>query len=392
MWVALTLLLSVSNLVFSKTGQGEFSPYLALSLFGAFTVPFVLLWRNRFPEVVMVITLAATTLLTIGASTAWVALGSLFRRREEPLRKDPWLWLATIAVTGVTYLAVSRDLSSPDSSHSIVGIFLDEPQGADWREALPWHTEAVLTAILMAIVLSISALTRAQGRIHRVERRAQHTLEANTSLNQQIARFEERERIARELHDSLGSKLAAISMLSGAMRTSPDAGEAARSHAEQLQLAAQEATAEMHEIVRTYLSHPAPAMSLRDLEALINESLRGGALIHSELGLDTAAPAPKAVNRALYRVVQELITNATKHAPNRTLTLRVAGGPEQGGIQVFASNPIPAPSPGAPSTGGSGIIGSAERVEQLGGWLHTAVENNTFIVQVWIPWRQGPNP
>lgn len=388
-WVALALVLSISNLVFSDVGQGDFTPYLLLSLLGAFTVPAVLIWRRRFPEVVMVITLAASTLLTIGSSTAWVALGSLLRRRPEQFWRDPWLWSSTLAVTAVTYLAVTRDLSSTDSSHSIVGILLEEPPGSDWSADLPWYTEGALTLILMSMVLGVGALTRAHGRINRVEQRAELATEANTSLSEEITRLEERERIARELHDSLGSKLAAVSMLSGALRAEPGGGAAVRSHAEQLQLAAQEATAEMHEIVRTYRSNPAPSISLRDLEDLIATSLRSGAIIQAELGVEASEAAPAAVNRALYRVVQELITNATKHAPHHTLTLHITGGPERGGIQVFASNPIPpaAAPPHPASTGGSGIIGSAERVEQLGGWLHTSAANHTFIVQAWIPWR-----
>src|SRR5699024_6860379 len=102
-----------------------------------------------------------------------------------------------------------------------------------------------ITAILMSMVLGVAAITRAQGRLQRVSKQAEHTREANLTLSHELARYEERERIARELHDSLGSKLAAVSMLSGALRAQSGNGAAVQSHAQQLQRAAQEATAEM---------------------------------------------------------------------------------------------------------------------------------------------------
>src|SRR5699024_539888 len=129
----LTLFLSMANFVFSPAGQGEFSAYLAASMFGAFTVPFVLLWRREFPEIVMAISLVACALLSIGSTVSWVALGSLFRYRDSPTWRDPWLWLAAGKTTAVTYLAVARDLASPTAEGSILGIFLEDPAGPEWR-------------------------------------------------------------------------------------------------------------------------------------------------------------------------------------------------------------------------------------------------------------------
>src|SRR5699024_8177569 len=231
LWIALTIFFSVSNLVFSATGQGEFSAYLALSMLGAFTVPFVLLWRRKFPEIVMAIALASCTLLPIGATVAWVALGSLFRYRETRTWRDPWLWVAAGGVAAVTYLAVARDLSAPTSEGSILGLFLEEPAGPGWRSIFPWYTEAFVTAIMMSLVLGAAVLARAQRRLNLISSTAAEKQTENVYLNQELARYEERERIARELHDSLGSKLAAVSMLSGAVRADPKDAAAVRSPA-----------------------------------------------------------------------------------------------------------------------------------------------------------------
>src|SRR5699024_8178828 len=220
-------------------------------------------------------------LLPIGATVAWVALGSLFRYRETRTWRDPWLWVAAGGVAAVTYLAVVWDLSAPTSDGSILGLFLEEPAGPGWRSVFPWYTEAFVTAIMMSLVLGAAVLARAQRRLNLISSTAAEKQTENVYLNQELARYEERERIARELHDSLGSKLAAVSMLSGAVRADPKDAAAVRSHAEQLQLTAQEATAEMHEIVRTYRSQPAPATSLIDLQALVDEARRRGQVINS---------------------------------------------------------------------------------------------------------------
>jgi len=392
LWIALTLFLSTGNFVFSPAGQGEFTPYTALSMLGAFTVPFVLLWRRKFPETVMVISLVACALLSIGSTVAWVALGSLFRYRDSRTWRDPWLWLAAGGTAAVTYLAVARDLRVPTSEGSMLGTFLEEPAGPGWRSVFPWYTEAFVTVIMMSLVLGAAVLVRAQRRLNLISSTAAERQSENVYLNQELARYEERERIARELHDSLGSKLAAVSMLSGAVRADPKDTAAVRSHAEQLQLTAQEATAEMHEIVRTYRSQPAPATSLIDLQGLVDEARRHGQIINSHLEIDTESPAPTAVERAAFRVVQEIITNAAKHAPRQMLTLHATGGPALGGIEIYAANPVctPAPGAGGPASGGSGLVGAGERVEQLGGWVHAGERGHVFEVRARIPWRVSP--
>lgn len=403
LWVALTMFLSILNLAFSRTGQADQGPYTLLAFLGAITLPFVLIWRRRFPEIVMTLTLVGCALLPIGSSITWVALGALLRRRKARSWKDPWLWGAAVGTTAVTYLAVARDLGAPTAETSLLGSFLEESTVDPWRSVFPWYTEALVTAILMSMVLGVAILLRARSTLHEVSAEVAGAKSQNVTLSHELARLEERERIARELHDSLGSKLASVSMLSGALRAQPTDAGLVRSHADQLQLTAQEATAEMHEIIRTYRNHPAPATTLLDLDDLLDEARRRGVLIHSHLELDVDSPAPLAVERAVYRVVQEITTNAGKHAPGQMLTLRASGGPARGGIAITASNPIPhapgAPPPPGPgssggigSTGGAGLIGARERVELLGGWLETKPANGVFEVQAWIPWRVSPTP
>lgn len=391
LWVALGLFSAMTNLIFSTVGAGETTPYLFLSFVAALTVPFTLIWRRSAPGVVLAITLAAGTLLPIGAVPSWIALGSFLRRRPLPFAADRIGWVAVAGVCAVTYLAVHRDLAPAHPHDSLLGFLLDPSNVEDWQSQLPWYTAILTTAILLTAVLGVIALTISRQRLRLASTRIERTTAVNTSLAHEIARYEERERIARELHDSLGSKLAAVSMLSGAIRANPEASTDVTTRAEDLQRTAQEATAEMHEIVRTYRNHPRPDISLQSVSDLINACISQGMAITADINIDDGDVAPDVVNRAVYRVVQELTTNAAKHAPGEPLRLNIHGGREQGGITISASNPIPASSVHAHTSGGSGLIGAAERVEQMGGWIHTWVEAGTFIVQVWVPWRVGPS-
>src|SRR5699024_9452721 len=130
------------------------------------TLPFVLIWRRRSPEIVMTLTLVGCALLPIGSSITWVALGALLRRRKAGSWKDPWLWGAAVGTTAVTYLAVARDLGAPTAETSLLGSFLEESTVDPWRSVFPWYTEALVTAILMSMVLGVAILLRARSTLH----------------------------------------------------------------------------------------------------------------------------------------------------------------------------------------------------------------------------------
>ena len=93
---------------------------------------------------------------------------------------------------------------------------------------------------------------------------------------------------------------------------------------------------------------------------------------------------PDAVGRTLYRIVQEGMTNARKHAPGSRLTIQVSGSPE-GGVDIRLRNPIgfgPSAAPGA----GLGLVGLTERAELAGGRLEHRRDGQTFLLHAWIPW------
>jgi len=95
-------------------------------------------------------------------------------------------------------------------------------------------------------------------------------------------------------------------------------------------------------------------------------------------------PVPDPVGRAAYRIVQEGITNATKHAPGAPLTVQLSGCPTDG-LTVELRNPVqPAATP--PPGAGLGLVGLSERAEQQGGRLEHGHDRTTFWLAGWLPW------
>ncbi|HEY1177610.1 MAG TPA: sensor histidine kinase, partial [Phytomonospora sp.] len=97
---------------------------------------------------------------------------------------------------------------------------------------------------------------------------------------------------------------------------------------------------------------------------------------------------PAHAGRTAYRVVQEGLTNARKHAPGAAVQVAVAGGPEQGiTVEVLSRASVGAlPEPGIPGTG-TGLVGLAERVSLAGGRIeHGRTPVGDFRLWTWQPW------
>ena len=95
------------------------------------------------------------------------------------------------------------------------------------------------------------------------------------------------------------------------------------------------------------------------------------------------AAVPPDTGRDAYRVVQEALTNARKHAPGTLLRVELSGSPEDG-LDVTMRNPLGfgSSTPGA----GLGLVGLTERAELRGGRLEAYRNGAHFVLHGWIPW------
>lgn len=213
--------------------------------------------------------------------------------------------------------------------------------------------------------------------------------EAEQELRVAQARGNERARIAREMHDVLAHRISQISMHAGALafRDDLDADEM-RSSAAVIQEKAHEALTDLRGVLGVLrddatgarLREPQPTYD--DLQALVEEARESG--LRVDLQDLVAGEPPAAVGRTVYRIVQEGLTNARKHAPGAVVTVTLSGTPEAG-LDVLMRNPIGfgrTTTPGA----GLGLVGLTERAELRGGRLEAGRDGSTFVLHGWIPW------
>ncbi|GAA1923418.1 sensor histidine kinase [Nocardioides hwasunensis] len=214
-------------------------------------------------------------------------------------------------------------------------------------------------------------------------------LEQELRLTQ--ARSTERSRIAREMHDVLAHRISQVSMQAGALAFRDDLdSDRLREGLGQIQGQANSALHELRDVLGVLrgddpgppTARPQPTYD--DVAALIEESRGQGLEVDWTDDVDTTTPVPAATGRTVYRIVQEGITNARKHAPGARVAIRSSGTPKTG-ITVVLSNPLSGNGDGAPGAG-LGLIGLRERTELRGGRLDRRTEDATFVLEAWLPW------
>ena len=123
--------------------------------------------------------------------------------------------------------------------------------------------------------------------------------------------------------------------------------------------------------------------ALGDLRQVVEEALEAGDLVASTITLADVDRVDPALSRAVFRIVQELLTNARKHAPGQTVRLSVDGS-QRAGIVIESANAMLGHVPGE---GGHGLSGVRERVELLGGTFTCGADGNLFRTRAVLPWR-----
>ena len=261
----------------------------------------------------------------------------------------------------------------------------------------PWPGEAwwergnggVVAVIGMAVAVGDAIRTR-RAYVAAVEERARR---AEESRDEEARRrvMQERLRIARELHDVVAHHLALISVQAGVathlMQSKPDKAAAALGHVRQ---AANTAVEELGTVLAVLRQdddpdHPTdPAPGLSQLPSLLDNLAAAGLRVHHRQDGE-ARPLPAAADLAAYRIIQESLTNAHKHAATAEVRLRMAYTDDSLTIDVTNAHSA---TPDDVSHGGTGhgLIGMRERATAVGGTLHAGpVSGDTFAVHAVVP-------
>lgn len=258
-------------------------------------------------------------------------------------------------------------------------------------DGLPYGWWLVLDVAAHAALVAWGALLRARrDLLHSLRERA-HRAESEQAERVAAARAAERTVIAREMHDVLAHRLSLVAASAGALEYRPDAPPAQLARAAGVvRDGVQVALDELREVIGvlradgTTSAGDRPQPVLGDLAGLIEESRTAGSDVRVDECLDDPRTLPATVGRTAYRIVQEGLTNARRHAPGTTVHLRLAGRPGAG-LEIEIRNPLPdQPTPSRP--GGTGLVGLGERASLAGGRLTHRATGGEFHLSAALPW------
>jgi signal transduction histidine kinase len=300
----------------------------------------VLPLRHRWPRAVLVLCLPALTGGLGWAPTA-VAIYRVGRSRPNFAWLVPWILLAS--VSAILPVLLTQDLRAA---------------------AQVWTWAYVL--LLAGTPAALGALVATRQQLTASLQRLQEATEAESFAKAETARAEERARIAREIHDAVGHHVTMIAVEASALVTTTEE-PTSRESAGRLRESARAALAEIRTTLGLASGEDSPSTNLQAIPDLVSRARAAGVdvrLCGEFASNDDIAPG---VGRAAYRVVQEALTNASKHAPGAGVTVRVEA--HDGALRIQVSNTAPTGRIVDVDRGGSGLEGLSERVNMAGGQL-----------------------
>ncbi|MFF8598185.1 sensor histidine kinase [Streptomyces sp. NPDC015232] len=284
------------------------------------------------------------------------------------------------AVTAVTSLAMIAGLP--------VALLVSGPDGLDDPgEAFAQARGALQLAWLIAAWAAGEALRQAERRADEAERTREETARRRAD--------EERLRIARELHDSLTHQISVVKLQAEvAVHVARRRGEEVPAALLAIQEAGREASRELRATLEALRDDDtAPPRGLDAVPELVERARSFGLDATLTVEGDGAAggrrpDVPAAVDRTVYRIVQESLTNVARHAGARTVSVRVACRADAVSVRVEddgRARPDRAPAPGL------GLLGMRERVTALGGRLRAEPRaEGGFAVRAELPVAPEP--
>lgn len=338
------------------------------------------LLRQRYPYALLVV-----AWITTGLTTQAFLIPALF---NIGVRRRGWRGLLSILLSVLVLIAVA---GRGERFVSIDGVDM-----AAWTSTGTWLLNSFVVVVVPYLIGSALAAHRELTESYRL--RAEHA-EAERSARAAEAVLLERARIAREAHDVLGHKLSLLTMQAGGLELNANAG--AQIVAEQAHLisrSARDALADLRSIIGSLDSLGAPdpdnagrslvPQDLPGIRQLVAESRASGAVVSLKTSDSVDhAQLPASVSRAAYRVVQEALTNAHRHAPGAPVSLSLTGEPgTELVIEIRNAVTYPNESHDVPGSGGRGLPGLQERARSVGGELTVTETDSVFIVAATLPW------
>jgi signal transduction histidine kinase len=326
--------------------------------------PVALVARRRHPVLVLCVTVAAT-LAPSGSGFAYISMVvAFFVAATAGKQYAAWLVLALACVWTIWLAPLAYGYKIPPLNDALLL--------AGWSVALAIAAEA--------------------ARI-RAERTA--ATRASRQLDQRRQQSEERLRIARDLHDVIGHNISLINVqASMGLDLIDSQPEQARAALSAIKSVSKEALEELRTMLTPLrgdhdVAPRSPAPGLDRLPELIELTRAAGLSVEVEI-TGKAQPLPAAVQLAVYRIIQESLTNVARHAGRARVTVRVTYDDADVHVQIDDDGTAQSDGPAAIGTG-SGITGMRERATALAGTLSAGFRpGGGFRVSARLPVRPAP--
>ncbi|MCM0640930.1 sensor histidine kinase [Cellulomonas wangsupingiae] len=364
----------IDLLVFFTAGMDTAPGWLVGALGLVTFVP--LLWRRQAPVAAFAVTLVLS--VTISVATAGY-------------RPMVATWAGLYAVAASSRWAVTLGAVASTALPTVIIVAEEADAGAP-------GTTGVRTFVAITGVLAVDAVLVAAGRLQGRRGRELRDLQAQQAEKQREAVRLERARIARELHDIVARSITLMSLQAVAaarvLRDDPARAEQTLDRVGDLGASAVDELHRMLGLLDVAGADAAPDPRGTDAGTDVGAEVRAvvqsyrDAGLRVDLSIDGAErPVDESVRHAAARVLQESLTNATKHGdPDDPVVVR--WGWSQDGLLLDVSNA--AADGRAPQTGtGYGLVGLAERVRAVGGTLEAAFQGERFVVRAALPVRPG---
>jgi signal transduction histidine kinase len=365
--VAVTVALAWGSLMVplgDATRAGAPLPWPADITLGVLCCVALLVLRRRWPVALAAVVLPVSAVSVMATGAAIVALFTVAVHRRGPVALG--LGAAYVAVVPVYFL------------------LHDNPEFPVWVDLV---VRAVTTTGALGWGMFVQAYRRLTGTLREHAAR----LEAEQSLRVDQARLTERARIAREMHDVLAHRMSMVSLHAGALEVRTDARpEEVAIAAGAIRASAHEALEELRGVIGVLREGAAgrpepPQPGLADVPELVDGARAMGMTVSYTCAVPAGGPSV-VLGRTAYRIVQEGLTNARKHAPGSQVRVLLEGA-SGGELRIRISNPCPRPGlrPDVPGAG-MGLVGVSERAALAGGRVEYGPEGDGFRLEARLPW------
>jgi signal transduction histidine kinase len=360
---------AISGLAWGEIAYHEWqdgSPWFWVDLAGGLVSFFLVAYRRRWPfAIALVLTLFGLFSMSSGGPGVLAAVSLCTRRNLRQI-----IPIALLNVVCSQLYASYQPAGNTDPA---------------------WVTFTFNVVMTVAIVSFGMFIGSRRELVWTLRERARQA-ESEQELRVARAQSAERERIAREMHDVLAHRISLVTMHAGALAYRTDLPpEQIRETAQLIQTKAHEALTDLRQVLGMLRGEDGvpdrPQPTLADLDTLMAEARTSGMIVDYTEGLPTGTAPAEQTGRTVYRIIQEALTNARKHAAGTHVSVTVAGDPERG-VTVVVGNakPVGRPARSAAPGSGLGLVGLRERAALTGGSLSIDESDRAFTLRGWLPW------